>query len=425
MQSPDRLCIISDQNEEIELKKGIDSNKGHGSTAALLKDTFFHTTAHFSNDFFLSFFAPTLPVLITQMGLLKVQAGILNLGLELTALTMPLIGHMADKKDIRKYMVFTPAVTALCMSMLGVIPNFYLLFLVLVVGGMSIYFYHAVGPADIAQVNDAALGRLLAIWNIAGQVAFMIGPLVVTAVLTRYSLRQMPWLALLGVVAALALLFIRKNQPENSFREASKKTYISSLVNKDSKKRIVRQFLPIAAITLAIALSHACAYAYLPVYIVERGASLWMSGLAISFYFGAGIIGNYIGGFLHDLIGAKWVAAISLAGFAVFFTSTIYTTGVLQLALIALMGVFSFMLMPAMMAMLQENNPDDRSFTNSLFLGLNYGVIALAGVAAGYMLDRMPTPIVFLISAALALSALVFVPLLRDDFNKKPVNLSQ
>ncbi|MCJ7519528.1 MAG: MFS transporter [Anaerolineaceae bacterium] len=159
--------------------------------------------------------------------------------------------------------------------------------------------------------------------------------------------------------------------------------------------------------------------------MVERGASLWMSGLAISLYFGAGIIGNYIGGFLHDRIGAKWVAAISLAGFAVFFTSTIYTTGVLQLALIALMGVFSFMLMPAMMAMLQENNPDDRSLTNGLFLGLNYGVIALAGVAAGYMLDRMPTPIVFLISAALALSALVFVPLLRDDFNKKPVNLSQ
>jgi predicted MFS family arabinose efflux permease len=102
----------------------------------------------------------------------------------------------------------------------------------------------------------------------------------------------------------------------------------------------------------------------------------------------------------------------------IFFTAAIFTTGTLQLALIALMGVFSFMLMPAMMAMLQENNPDDRSLTNGLFLGLNYGVIALAGVAAGYMLDRMPTPTVFLISAALALSALAFVPWLKDDFRK-------
>ena len=47
--------------------------------------TIYHSAAHFSNDLFLAFFAPTLPVLITQMNLLKVQAGILNLGLELTA----------------------------------------------------------------------------------------------------------------------------------------------------------------------------------------------------------------------------------------------------------------------------------------------------------------------------------------------------
>lgn len=394
------------------------NNPKRTSAAAMLKDTLFHTTAHFSNDFFLSFFAPTLPVLITQMGLLKVQAGILNLSLELTALFMPLIGRLADRKDIRKFMVFTPLVTALCMSMLGVIPNFYLLFLVLTIGGVSIYFYHAIGPADIAKVNQAALGRLMAIWNIAGQIAFMVGPLVVTAVLTRWSARQMPWLALLGGAATLALIFIRKYLPDIPFKEAAR-SQTGSALNSNSRKRIIRQFLPIAAITLAISLSHACAYAYLPVYIVEQGASLWMSGLAISLYFGAGVLGNYIGGLLHDRIGAKWVAAISLTGFAVFFTTAIYTKGILQLALITLMGVFSFMLMPAMMAMLQENNPDDRSLTNGLFLGLNYGVIALAGVAAGYMLDRMPTPTVFLISAALALSALAFVPWLKDESRKK------
>lgn len=384
------------------------------STASMLKDTLFHTTAHFSNDFFLSFFAPTLPVLITQMGLLKVQAGILNLSLELTALFMPFIGRLADKRDIRGYMVFTPMITALCMSMLGVIPNFYLLFLVLTIGGISIYFYHAIGPADIAGVNQAALGRLMAIWNIAGQIAFMLGPLVVTAVLTRWSIRQMPWLAVLGVVASLALVIIRKNLPALAFKDTHQSGSIT-VQNKKSKKRIIRQFLPIAAITLAISLSHACAYAYLPVYIVEQGASLWMSGFAISLYFGAGVAGNYVGGLLHDRIGVKWVTAISLAGFVLFFTASIYITGIMQLVLIALMGVFSFMLMPAMMAMLQENNPEDRSLTNGLFLGLNYGVIALAGIAAGYMLDRMPTLTVFLISAALALSALVFVPWLKDE----------
>ena len=396
------------------------NNSKQTTAAAMLKDTLFHTTAHFSNDFFLSFFAPTLPVLITQMGLLKVQAGILNLSLELTALFMPLIGRLADKKDIRKFMVFTPLVTALCMSMLGVIADFYLLFLVLTIGGVSIYFYHAIGPADIAKVNQAALGRLMAIsilparsplWSAFGSYS------------GTYALVSTP-IAMAGHIGRRSYIGFdhnsRKNLPDIPFKEAVR-TELSSAPNTNSRKRIIRQFLPIAAITLAISLSHACAYAYLPVYIVERGASLWMSGLAISLYFGAGVLGNFIGGLLHDRIGAKWVAAISLAGFAVFFTATIFTIGIFQLALISLMGIFSFMLIPAMMAMLQENNPEDRSLTNGLFLGLNYGVIALAGVAAGYMLDRMPTPTVFLISAALALSALAFVPWLKDESRVKTV----
>ena len=131
--------------------------------SSLIKETFFHTTAHFANDFFLSFFAPMLPVLIMQMGLLKVQAGILNLGLELTALTMPLIGKIADRKDIVKLMILTPAVTALCMTSLGSINSFALLFLVLLVGGLSIYFYHAIGPADIANIKGESIGKLMAI----------------------------------------------------------------------------------------------------------------------------------------------------------------------------------------------------------------------------------------------------------------------
>lgn len=377
----------------------------------------YHITAHFANDFFLSFFAPVLPVLITQMGLLKVQAGILNLGLELSALSMPLIGRIADRKDVRNYMALTPIITALCMTSLGITSSFTLLFVLLLVGGFSIYFYHAIGPADVAEVSGQGLGRLMAIWNIAGQVAFMIGPLVVTWVITRFSIHQMPWLSIPGFIIAVALFVIQQtSKTKNNYRkEKNPEAQESRSTNTDNN--IFRQFLPITAIIIFIALSRSCAYAYLPVYIVERGGSLWMSGFAISLYFGAGIFGNYLGGMLHDRIGSKWVVGISLVGFAVFFTSTIFTMGITQLMLIAFMGVFSFMLMPTVMAMLAENNPGDRSLTNGLFLGLSYGVIALAGVLAGYLLDNFQTVTIFLISAVLALAAILFVPFLVEKSN--------
>ncbi len=96
--------------------------------------TVYHSVAHFSIDLFLAFFAPTLPVLISQLGLLKIQAGILNLALELIALSMPFIGRIADQRDIRKYMFLTPAITAACMSSLTLLNDFNLVFMVLLVG---------------------------------------------------------------------------------------------------------------------------------------------------------------------------------------------------------------------------------------------------------------------------------------------------
>jgi FSR family fosmidomycin resistance protein-like MFS transporter len=375
--------------------------------------TIYHTAAHFSNDLFLAFFAPTLPVLITQMHVLKVQAGILNLGLELTALTMPLIGHIADKKDIRKFMFLTPAITALCMSSLTLIPNFYILFFVLFLGGMSVYFYHAIGPADIGQVSDQSLGSMLAVWNIAGQVGFMIGPLVITAILTNSAMSKIPYLFLVGIILSIFLYVIWRKIPDNGTSLSPVEAEHRKL-DRAARNNIIRQFIPIVGITVTNSLIRSSAYAYLPVYIVEKGGSLWMSGLAVSLYFGAGIIGNYFGGLLYDRIGTKWVAVISLTGFAISFTTTIFANGFLQLGLIAVMGIFGFMLMPTLMAMLQKNNPQDRSLTNGLFLGLTYSITALGSVATGYLLDHFATQSVFLINAAVGMSSLVFVPLLVD-----------
>ena len=384
----------------------------------VLLRTIYHTTAHFSNDVFLAFFAPTLPVLITQMHLLKVQAGILNLGLELTALSMPLVGRLADKKDIRKFMILTPAITALCMSSLTLIPNFYVLFLVLLVGGLSIYFYHAIGPADIGQVSDKSLGSMMAIWNIAGQVGFMIGPLVITAILANSHASWIPFLFLAGL-ALSGLLYVLWNKIPKETPRADGAANPQRKLDDAAKAFIIRQFIPIVGINIASSLLRSSAYAYLPIYIVEKGGSLWMSGMAVSIYFGAGILGNYIGGILYDRIGSKAVTAISLLGFSLSFAVTIFAGGIVQLLLIAVVGTFAFMLMPTMMAMLQKNNPLDRSLTNGLFLGFNYSITALGSVATGYLLDHFPTLSVFMVAAGVALVSLIFVPMLVDNSGVK------
>lgn len=376
--------------------------------------TVYHTLAHFSVDLFLAFFAPTLPVLISQLGLLKVQAGVLNLALELTALTMPIIGRIADKRDIRKYMFLAPALTALCMGSLTLLDNFYTVFLMLLVGGISIYFYHAIGPADVGQVSDKFLGSILAIWNIAGQVGFMIGPLLITAVLASSSKDKLIYLLILGIILSAFLYFLGLKMPKEK-KVVKDNDRENQELDEKTRRFIIRQFIPILGISITNSLIRSSAYAYIPVYIVEKGGSLWMSGFAVSVYFGAGMIGNYIGGLLYDRIGSKWVTAMSLLGFALTFITTIFATGILQLALIGVSGLFGFMLMPTLMAMLQKNNPNDRSLTNGLFLGFTYSITALGSVGMGFMLDRLDDQIAFLIAAGIGLTSLLFIPLLVDN----------
>jgi FSR family fosmidomycin resistance protein-like MFS transporter len=245
----------------------------------------------------------------------------------------------------------------------------------------------------------------------------MIGPLVITAILTNSATGKIPYLIVVGVILSAFLYFLGRQMPKTAPVHVEEST--RRVLDQDTRKRIVRQFIPILGISVTNSLLRSSAYAYLPVYIVEQSGSLWMSGFAVSLYFGAGMIGNYIGGWLYDRIGPKLVTAISLFGFAVSFISTIFTKGYLQLALIAPMGIFGFMLMPTLMAMLQKNNPQDRSLTNGLFLGLTYGITALGSVVSGYMLDHIETQVAFLISAGVGLLSLVFVPLLVDGRGKK------
>jgi MFS transporter, FSR family, fosmidomycin resistance protein len=376
--------------------------------------TLYHSAAHFSVDLFLAFFAPTLPVLVSQMNLLKVQAGILNLGLELTALSMPLIGRIADNRDIRKYMFLTPAITAVCMSSLTLIDDYYLLLAVLLVGGLSIYFYHAIGPADIGQVSDKSLGSILAVWNIAGQIGFMLGPLLITFILTNQLTKEIPYLILVGIALSVFLFFLGnkisvKKQVESKEEKASRK------LDRAARQHIIRQFIPIVGISITNSLLRSSAYAYIPVYIVEKGGSLWMSGMSVSIYFGSGMIGNYVGGLLYDRIGSKWVTRISLVGFALSFVGVVFTPGLVQLIFIGVSGFFGFMLMPTLMAMLQKNNPQDRSLTNGLFLGFTYSITALGSVVMGFLLDHMGYQRAFLIAVGVGLISLVFTPLLVDE----------
>jgi FSR family fosmidomycin resistance protein-like MFS transporter len=100
--------------------------------------------AHLSHDIFSSFLAPLLPLLITKLGLSLSAVAILDIARKIPQLLNPLIGLLADRICVKYLVILTPAVTAICMSFLGVAPSFPVLFILLFVSGLSAAAFLAV-----------------------------------------------------------------------------------------------------------------------------------------------------------------------------------------------------------------------------------------------------------------------------------------
>lgn len=79
--------------------------------------------AHFVHDVYSSFLAPILPLLIDKLGLSYFLASTLPLFGRIPSALNFLIGLIAEKTAIRYFIIVTPAITTISMSLIGLSRN--------------------------------------------------------------------------------------------------------------------------------------------------------------------------------------------------------------------------------------------------------------------------------------------------------------
>jgi FSR family fosmidomycin resistance protein-like MFS transporter len=87
--------------------------------------------------------------------------------------------------------------------------------------------------------------------------------------------------------------------------------------------------------------------------------------------------------------------------------------GLVQAAMVTLMGFFVISPTPVVMALVQESFPENRAFANGLYMGLSFMIRSTVVVIVGLMGDHMGLHTAFLISAGLmllAFPAALFLP---------------
>lgn len=358
--------------------------------------------AHAMHDTYAGFIAPLLPLLIARLSLLKVEAGLFSFFYQGTSVLQPFIGHTADRKNLRKLALLGPAVTGIMLSLLGVAPNFFTGLLLSMIAGISSAFMHAVLPPLVTSFSGKEIGKGMSIWLVGGEIGILLGPILITSIVSLFSINATPWLMIGGIIVTILLNILLKDIPGINGHD-------SSAISSVPRRELVLLMLPIGALVLMRSFLRASAEVFLPVYLTESGASLIFVGASTSILFGSGIIGTILGGTLNDRVGHRTVLAFSILFSTISMLLFIHSDSFLQILSLALLGFSSIMMLPVGMALAQASFPYNRSLANGTYLALFFAVNAIASVITGFMYDQLGGYQTFLIGALINLFGLIFV----------------
>ena len=361
--------------------------------------------AHMVHDIYSSFLAPILPLLIEKLGMTYTMAGFLSVAQRLPALLNPFVGVIADKVGPRYFIIAAPSVTAVSMSLMGVVPSYTILVVLLFVMGLSSVMLHVPGPVMIRKVAGESIGKGMSFYMVGGEIARTLGPLVILGAVSFWGLEG-TWRLIPFGLAASAILYvkIRKIRISVEFKRIDEKN--------NGKKETFMAFLPLflklSGITFFASVMKGALTTFLPTYIISTGGSLWLGGISLVVLQAAGVVGAFCAGTMSDRFGRKKVLVTVSILSPVLMGLFMAADTIFAMPLLILLGITVISTGPVILAAVNERKSDYPSFINGIYMTISFMVSALTVMLTGYLADIYGLEVTFRLSAGLALIAIPF-----------------
>jgi len=367
---------------------------------------------HFVHDVYTATVAPLLPVLIDKLSLSLTQAGSLTAIMQLPAMLNPFIGYLADRVSLRYFVILAPAVTATLISSIAFAPSYLAVAVLLLATGVSVAAFHAPSPAMIARVAGRKVGLGMSLYMAAGELARTVGPLLAAWAVTIWTLDGFYRIVVLGWITSLILLWRLRDVSARVAKPASLRGILPT---------VRRLFIPLALYIVFRNFMLTSLTTYLPTYMKMQGASLIISGGALSILELAGVVGALTGGTLSDLLGRKLMLLGSTILSVILMFVFLNVQGWVLVPVLLGLGLTALSTAPVLMAMVQDHMPNNRAVGNGLFMFTTFLVRPIAMVAIGMMGDYVGLHSAFSWSALLSLLAIPAILTLPNSPLAQPV----
>ncbi len=371
----------------------------------------FHTSevvtvamAHGAHDTYFAFLPTILPLLITNLGLNTTQAGLLSAASQVPNLLQPVIGNLADRKNLKALVILAPAMTGVLITLVGIAPSFGVASLLMVLAGFSTAGFHAIGPAMVSARAGRKVGRGMGFFMVGGEFGFALGPVIVVAIIGVLTLRGLPWLMTLGMLASVILYFRLKDV--STVQRTHTETGLSVRAALLEMRGLIA---PIMVITFITGFLIANVVNYLPTFMVREGIVFSLAGISLSVVEVGGTVGVWLMGLFSDRLGQRSIALGGTLLSVIFSLAFLMTRGWLQIALLVGIGMTAFVANPAYLAMVQARFTRNRSLANGVYMSSSFILRSLVVVIVGILADRFGLRPVFIGSALASLLALPLI----------------
>jgi len=352
------------------------------------------SSGHFVHDVYSAFLAPLLPTLIEKMSLSLTQAGSLSAFMQIPAILNPLIGHFADKHNLRYLVIIAPGLTATLMSIMGLAQSYTVLAIILLLTGVSVAFFHAPAPAMVGQISGRRLGKGMSWFMGGGELARTVGPLVAVWAYSTWTLEGMYRVMVIGWLTTAILIWRLRKIPIRARKQGSLQSVLP-------KMRTL--FLPIGIIIFFRMFMVVSMTTYLPTFMKQNGASLFLGSVSLSILELAGVVGALLGGTLSDKIGRKRLLLVVTILSPLLMFVFMNVSGWLLVPVLLLYGFFSISPGPIYLALIQDHFPENRAVSNGLYISMNFLLRSLGLFLVGMAGDMFGLEKAFLWSAVVSL----------------------
>lgn len=352
---------------------------------------------HGVTDLYANFLPALLPFFEDTFSLSKTMISLLIFAIITSgSLCQVLYGSLGDKWGRKLFLVPGPAVAAIFMSFIGLSPNFLVLLILLLLGGVGVSAFHPHAASITGDIAGSKRGFGISIFMTGGTVGYAAGPLIAAVLLSRLGAGRIPLTSIVGIIASF--LLYKYVITDHELHKKRNSTSILQAIKPHFRILALLSGIVVLRATVSIVFSY-----FISFLMNQQGKSLEVGGGAIFFFLLSISLGTLTGGYLSDKISRRKLIFFSMLFSAPFFFIMVHSTGFMLFACLLLSGAILGLSNPVPLTIAQELIPDGASTASSIMMGFSWGLAGLLALPFGMLSDQFGGDVVPAMSIAAAL----------------------